>query len=88
MNPGLYSIYILIRKLQLVGSIDFNIQLESFDRWAGQAQGLGAIAALTAYTLHLQGSGERIRVILQCDDPQHRRSLRVYQNYTAFHKTR
>ena len=73
-----------VGELQLVGGVDFGIQLDGLHRRAFEAHGLGAVAGLAAGGLHLQGAGQRVRVVLQRNDAQHTCRLGINQHNATF----
>ena len=83
VNAELGRRRVLIRKLQLIGRIDLDVELDRLDRRPGQPHRFRAVAAL-GQRLDLQRAAERVRVVLQRDDAQHRRSVRIDQHDAAF----
>ena len=70
-------------QLELVGGVNLGLDPERLHRRALQAQRLAAVAALRPDALHLQRARERVRVVLQGDDPLHRAGGRVQQHDAA-----
>src|SRR5678816_2521862 len=88
MNPNLDRVRILIRKLQLVGRIDFRIELDCLDRRSLEAQNLRAIAAaLRTHSLNLKRASHGIGKVLQRDDAAHRCRVGVDKDNAAFQET-
>src|SRR5215467_9398154 len=84
LRMNAYLRCLAIGDLELVGGVDFRLQLDGFHRRALQAQGLDVIAALACDSFNLQAAGERIRVVLQRDNPEYNSGVVVDQDDSPF----
>jgi hypothetical protein len=69
--------------LHSVGAIEFGVELDGFNRRSLQSHLIDMRPGLRADALHLQGAGQRFRVVLQRDDPQHRRGIEIDQHQSS-----
>src|SRR6185503_18536570 len=78
IDARLSSVGILIRKLQLIGRVNLDIDLYCLDRRPREAQRIRAVTPF-GQCLYLQSAAERIRVVLKRDNAQHRRGVGIDQ---------
>src|SRR5262245_23680391 len=86
MNSELYSIGVLVGKLELIGRVNFDFHFESLDRRSRQPQRLRSVASL-GNGLDLQAARERVWVVLQSDDAQNGPTVGVEQHDAALEET-
>ena len=75
-------------KLQLVGGIQLDFDLDRLDRRPTQAQRIDASPILRAlYSLNLERAAQRVRVVLQSDHALQRRRHRIHGDDATFDQT-
>jgi hypothetical protein len=77
LNSERDSVRVLVWILQHVGRVDLGFELDGLDRRTLEAQRLEVIGGVTACGLDLHRPRERVRVVLERDDPEHARGVRI-----------
>ncbi|MNQ63202.1 hypothetical protein D3C85_775760 [compost metagenome] len=82
VNAGVARLGMVVGKFELIGGVEFGVQLDRLGRRTLQAQRLGHRAAAIR-RLRLQRAGQRLGVVLQRDDALHGAAGRIDEDDAA-----
>ena len=86
MNTDLHRVRVLIGEFELVRSVNRGVEFNRFHRRAGEASGFRTITTIL-HRLRLKTAAQSLRVVLQRDDAQRRRVVRVNKHDAGFEQT-